>query len=339
MPTVKDLIPRSMSLKDVFPNLKYPVLCPPMANVSGASLATSVSRAGGLGLIGGGYSSEKLQKDLRAAADAKRDCPSLQVGFGILTFTYKSQTIIHDMIRELKDSQVLNCIWLFGGSEEAWIPNLKKEFPKLKVIVQVHTVENAKKMVEAGADVIVAQGSDAGGHGGAECSSIISLVPEIIQACPSVPVLAAGGISNGRSMFAAMSLGAQGVVLGTRFMVSDESLLPQKAKEVACHAVDGGRTTVQTRIYDEMRGTTDWPMTYSGRAIRNKTVEELSSGRSQEELKQDYNTAMEAGDYSRVVCWAGTGVGLVNQILPASVIVENLIVEYNQAVREAPKSL
>lgn len=326
-----------MSLEEFFSSIKYPIFGAPMANVSGSALAVAVSQAGGLGLIGGGYSTDKLRKDVLDAVNALKDQP-YQIGFGVLTFSIKDQAIIHSILQDVKETGKVNCVWLFGGDEEAWIPTLKKDFPEIIVMVQVHNVQAAQKMVECGADVIVAQGSDSGGHGGAESSSIISLVPEIIKSCPGVPVLAAGGIGNGQGIFAAMSLGAAGVVLGTRFMLSQESLLPQKAKEVACQARDGGRTTVQTRVYDEMRGTTDWPMNYTGRAIRNKTIEESLTGREEAELKQDYKTAMSAEDYSRVVCWAGTGVGLVNDILPAKEIVDNLVAEYNRAVQKAPKT-
>ncbi|CCG81993.1 Nitronate monooxygenase [Taphrina deformans PYCC 5710] len=326
-----------MSVNRLFSSIRYPIFGAPMANVSGSAVAAAVSRAGGLGLIGGGYSTDKLRKDVMDAVETLKDEP-YNIGFGVLTFSIKDQSIVHDILRDVEESGKVNSVWLFGGDEEKWIPGLKRDFPELVVMVQVHNVQAAQRMVECGADVIVAQGSDSGGHGGAESSSIISLVPEIVKSCPGVPVLAAGGISNGQGIFAALSLGAAGVVLGTRFMLSQESLLPQKAKEVACRAKDGGRTTVQTRLYDEMRGTTDWPMNFTGRAIRNKTIEESLTGREEAELKEAYKTAVGAEDYSRVVCWAGTGVGLVNDILPAAQIVTNLVKEYNEAVQKAPAS-
>lgn len=326
-----------MSFKQLFPNVRYPILCGPMANVSGWELALRVSQAGGLGLIGGGYSTEKLKLDVTTAlANRTKD---EQIGFGILTFTIKNKQDIVDILAAVESSQLISCVWLFGGSETPWIELLKVEFPRVKVIVQVHTVEAAQQVARAGANVLVAQGSDAGGHGGAESSSILTLVPEIIRACPDVVVLAAGGISNGLTMFAALALGAQAVVLGTRFMVSHESLLPQLAKELACKANDGGKNTVQTRVYDEMRGTTDWPMNYTGRAIRNLTIQESMSGRDQEEMKRDYQNAMGEGDYSRLVCWAGTGIGLINEILPVSKIVEQLVEEFNLAASNVPRPL
>lgn len=326
-----------MTLDQFLPNLRYPIICSPMANVSGWELALSVSQAGGLGLIGGGYSIDKLRSDITAALKHRKN--NEQIGFGILTFTIKDQSAIHQLLSDFEESQMISCIWLFGGSEEAWISSLKQTFPKLAIIVQVHTVHAATAMVEAGADVLVAQGSDAGGHGGAESSSLLTLVPELIQACPNTPIVAAGGISNGQTMYAALALGAQAVVLGTRFMLSQESVLPEAAKQVALKTRDGGKTTVQTRVYDEARGTTDWPMQYTGRAIRNLTIKESIEGRDQEALIADYKSAMETGDYGRLVCWAGTGIGLINDILPASEIVKRLVSEYNQAVNQAPQRI
>lgn len=330
------------TLADLFPGLRYPIFGAPMANVSGSALALAVSRAGGMGLVGGGYATDKLRDDVVTAIDDLAEpVERALIGFGILTFAVPRQDVVHRLLKEAREKRrdAVCCIWLFGGSEEEWIPALKEGFPEVVVLVQVHTVEKARLMVQAGADVIVAQGSDAGGHGGAESSSIISLVPEIVDACPGTPVLAAGGLSDGRTMFAALALGASGIVLGTRLMLSEESLLPAAAKEVARQASDGGRTTVQTRVYDEMRGTTDWPMSFTGRAIRNKTIEESLTGRDAAALKEDYSAAMSKGDYSRVVCWAGTGIGLVRDILPAGQIVRDIVREYNEAVAHAPKRL
>lgn len=326
-----------MSFKQLFPNVKYPILCGPMANVSGWELALRVSQSGGLGLIGGGYSTDKLADDVKTALQNRKG--NEQIGFGLLTFTMTDQQAILDILDSIKDSDLISCIWLFGGGEEVWVKLLRRHYSKFHIIIQVHTVEAALEAKQLGADIIVAQGSDAGGHGGAESSSILTLVPEIIAACPDTPVLAAGGISNGLTMYAAMTLGAQAVVLGTRFMLSQESLLPQKAKELASKARDGGKNTVQTRVYDEMRGTTDWPMNYTGRAIRNLTIQESLSGRDQEDMKRDYKEAIGQGDYSRLVCWAGTGIGMINEVLPTAEIIRRLVQEYNTAASKPCKAL
>ena len=203
-------------------------------------------------------------------------------------------------------------------------------------MVQVHGVDEAIRCVDAGAESIVAQGSDAGGHGGAHSSSILGLVPEFVdhpQIGGRVPVIAAGGISDGRGILSAFALGSVAVVLGTRFMITEESKLAQSAKELAALTRDGGQKTVQTRVYDEMRGTTDWPMRYTGRAIANDTFTDhmTAGGKETDEMRRLYKEAVGTGDYSRLVCWAGTAVGLANEILPAGQVVDNLVREYHAA--------
>ena len=317
------------TFQSLFPWLKYPIVSAAMAGVALADLAIAVSKAGAMGFIGSGYDIAALPPQFDKVVQARKTQQDLYVGVGLITFAVKDPVKYLEVLEGYID--FVCCIWLFGGGEQEWINLIKEKFPKLPIIVQVYDVKAAKEMVTAGADIIIAQGSDAGGHGGSSAASIVSLLPEIIAAVPGTPVLAAGGLSTGRTLLAARVLGAQGLVLGTRFMLSKEANLHDSAKELAVKTTDGGRTTVQTRVYDEMRGTTDWPQTYTGRAISNKTLEEQLSGRDVEELKKDYAVAAKSSDYSRVVCWAGTGVGSINDILPAGEIVARLMKEYQEA--------
>lgn len=319
----------------LMPDIRYPIVSAPMANVADADLAIAVSRAGGLGLIGGGYDVSKL-----AAQFDKVRAAGVTVGLGIITFAVPAdrRSALFDTLAEYAD--VVKLFWLFGGDEaEVWLPAFFEHFdgkPRPKTMVQVHGVQEAVRCVAAGAEAIVAQGSDAGGHGGAHSSSILGLVPEFVdhpEIGGRVPVLAAGGISDGRGVLAAFALGAVAVVVGTRFMITHESKLAQPAKELAAATRDGGQKTVQTRVYDEMRGTTDWPVRYTGRAIANDTFRDhVAAGNTEtEEMRTLYKEAMQTGDYSRLVCWAGTAVGLANAILPAGEVVANLVKEYHAA--------
>lgn len=329
-----------MSLKEIFPWLKYPIMSAPMAGVAGSELAIAVSSAGGLGFIAAGYDLTKLSDELLQVIEARKMTPELKVAVGIITHAVKDEEAFLNVLSKYKEHDVVAALWLFGGDESRWIKLARQKLPHLKIMVQVWTVQDAKIMADEGADIIVAQGSDAGGHGGASAASIISLLPEILEIIPaSIPVIAAGGLSNGKSILAATCLGASGVVLGTRFMLTKESKLPIKAKTLATKTTDGGRTTTQTGVYDQMRGTTDWPAVYSGRAIANKTLEEHLSGRDIKELKGDYTQAVQDGDYSRVVCWAGTGVGLMNEILPAAEVVATLVKEYDDAASKVRHSI
>jgi nitronate monooxygenase len=197
--------------------------------------------------------------------------------------------------------------------------------------------------------VVVAQGSDAGGHGTANSASIISLVPEIISNLPGTPVIAAGGISDATGVVAALALGAEGVVMGTRFAVCAESAMPDKAKAVIIQTQDGGASTkrfvlvliqksdFRTRIFDELRGK-DWLRTHDGRAIINDTLQDFENGVSGTELKEKFDVAMKEGDFSRLVVFAGTGSGLVTKRQTVAEIlteVETQVVERVKSVNEA----
>ncbi|ORY83884.1 hypothetical protein BCR37DRAFT_284988 [Protomyces lactucae-debilis] len=343
-----------MSLKQFFPWLKIPIMSAPMANLAGFDLARSVSEAGAFGFIAGGYNHAALQSNLIKAAEHKASLKGQQkeefhVGVGILTFTMKDGP--DQFVKILKsdakilDSGVLACVWLYGGEHDTWLKALKPLLSPLgiKLLVQIHTVKEAQAVVDAGADLIVAQGTDAGGHCGASNASIISLVPELCAHFASqdgqstrIPVLAAGGISHGRQMLAALTLGAQGVVVGTRLMPADETEFPKAGKDVVLTAKDGGASTILTRVYDEMRGTTDWPAQYTGRAIANVTASEHAEGQDPKVIREAYATAVKEGDFSRLVCWGGTGVGMVKQSGPAKEIISALVTEYNEALGVMP---
>ena len=134
----------------------------------------------------------------------------------------------------------------------------------------MQTLEQAKQAAAAGADVIIAQGRDAGGHSGT-MRGTIGLVPAVVDAVGPIPVVAAGGIADGRGLAAALSLGASGVSMGTRFTATVESLWDQAMKEKA--VASGGDQTAQTRVFDIVRGAA-WPAIYPGRALRNDFFEQ-----------------------------------------------------------------
>ena len=134
-----------------------------------------------------------------------------------------------------------------------------------KIICQVQTLAQAREAAAAGADIIIAQGRDAGGHSGMTRGTM-GLVPAVVDAVAPIPVVAAGGIADGRGLAAALALGAAGVSMGTRFTASRESLWDQAMKAATLAA--GGDQTEQTRVFDVVRGA-PWPAIYPGRALRN----------------------------------------------------------------------
>lgn len=165
-------------------------------------------------------------------------------------------------------------LWLFApdkpGAEgfRPWVDATRREAQRLStsvaVFAQVSSVREAMEAADAGVDVIVAQGADAGGHGTKAGAGVISLVPEVKDALTqhghgSVPLFAAGGVMEGRGFASVLALGADGAVLGTRLLLAEEATLHPSYRQAIIDTSDGGQSTLRTRLFDELRGTTGWP--------------------------------------------------------------------------------
>ena len=194
-------------------DIEHPVLLAPMDLVSGGRLAAAVSQAGGLGLLGGGYgNAEWIEREWGRAGNGR-------IGCGFITWSIaKNPDVLHRALVHRPAAVMLS----FGD------PRPFGEIIKAagsKLICQVQTLAHARQAIEARADVIVAQGTEAGGHG--MSSPLMTFLPQVVDlvvdACPDTPVVAAGGIADGRGFAAAFALGAEGVMMGTRFMSSAES--------------------------------------------------------------------------------------------------------------------
>jgi nitronate monooxygenase len=223
-----------------------------------------------------------------------------------------------------------------NAESSASAPSLPHDRPA--IFAQVSSVREALEAAEAGVDVIVAQGADAGGHGAKAAAGLTSLVPEIRDALPpDMPLFAAGGVMDGRGLASVQALGADGAALGTRFLASREAGVHPAYQRLIVEARDGGQSTLRTRLFDELRGTTDWPAAYDGRALRNESVREWEAagggGSSVDDLKAAYARAAADRDYGRLVAWAGTGVGLAREVKPAKDIVEDIVRECAQVVQ------
>lgn len=173
-------------------------------------------------------------------------------------------------------------------------------------------------------------GIEAGGHGNGSAPPILALVPEILQELTrnsgkieqpgsktQLPVVAAGGITTGAHVAALLALGASGVALGTRFLLTPESLYSLKQKEALQHA--HAASTVRTTAFDQVRGTLGWPSGIDGRGLRNQIVKNLESGMALSEARQLYEQAVKEDKPDGTIVWSGTGIGLVNEIKPAAV--------------------
>jgi nitronate monooxygenase len=295
----------------------HPVLLAPMDLVAGGRLAAAVTQAGGFGIIGGGYGNETWLREQFAAAQHAR------VGVGFITWSLARQPHLLDVCIEHAPAAIM---FSFGDASRH-IEKTKQA--GILTICQVQTAAMAREAVDYGADIIVAQGAEAGGHGIA-CGTI-SLVPTVVDAVgDSVPVVAAGGIADGRGFAAALALGASGILLGTRFYASEEALANADAKRriVACN---GGEETIRGILFDMARANV-WPAPYSGRILRNAFSRQWE-GRERELLQQlhvehpRYMAAREHHDYDTAAVIAGESAGLIHDVLPARAIVETIVSE------------
>jgi len=290
--------------------LLHPIVLAPMGGVSGGRLAAAVSNAGALGLVGGGYGDAAwLRKELSRVKD-ETDRPW---GVGLITWS------IQPGVLDLALGYRPDAFMLSFGDPRPHAPAIKAAGCKL--ICQVQDVDQALAAGEAGADLIVAEGTEAGGHGGTRAT--LALVPAVVDAAGAVPVIAAGGIGDGRGLAAALMLGACGVLIGTRFYASHEALGHEKAKQRMVAA--GGGETVRSGVFDIVRGHA-WPPGYLGRALRNRFFErwdgrEDDLARSLDVERPAFQAATREGDFETSMVWAGEVVDLIKSVESAADLV------------------
>ncbi len=291
--------------------IRHPIMLAPMDLVADGKLAATVSRAGGFGIIGGGYGDEAwLKRELDAAGDAR-------IGVGFITWSMAKQPRLLDLVLERKPAAVM----LSFGEVKPHAAKIKKSGALL--ICQTQTLAHAKEAVENHADVIVAHGAEGGGHGIAR--GTFALVPAVVDAAPGTPVAASGGVADGRGLAAALMLGADGVLVGTRFYASIEAAGFQSAKERIVKA--NGDSTIRGILFDIARRNV-WPAPFGGRVLRNEFSERWR-GREAElmqhpEEAERYAKARETGDYDTAAVIAGEVVDLIGDIPPAAEIVERI---------------
>ncbi len=303
--------------------IDHPVMLAPMDKVSGGALAAAVTRAGGLGMIGGGYGDEAW---LRAAIEQAGNHP---VGIGFITWSVQRNRSLWDLA--LRTSPALLMVSFGDGSEisqaarEAGVPDCW----------QIHRLEQAHQAIAAHADVIVVQGQEAGGHG--MDRGLIALLPAVRDLVgPDQLLLAAGGIADGRGLAAALMLGADGVMMGTRFWASEEAAGPISAKRRLVST--RGDDTIRTRVFDIARDV-DWPFHFTGRVARNAftdqwhdDIDQLQTHAGQQ--RERYAESDEE-DYDTRVLIAGEATDLIHSIEPAAVIVESVVAQAATLLRGA----
>ena len=298
--------------------IKYPIIQAGMVWASGWRLASAVSNAGGLGLIGAGSMHPAV---LRNHIKKFKKASNKPFGVNIPLFYPQLDEIISIIIEEK-----VPIVFTSAGSPRLWTSILKEN--DIKVVQVVSSVNFALKSQDAGVDAIVAEGFEAGGHNGREETTTMTLIP-MVKAEIDLPLIAAGGIATGSAMLAAIALGADGVQVGSRFVASNEASSHPSFKQEVVRAVEGSTVLTLKEIT---------PV----RMLKNSFFQKIASlyekGTDVEELKLVLGKGrakrgMFEGDLEEGELEIGQISGLINDILPAAQIVKNLIDEYNQALR------
>jgi nitronate monooxygenase len=317
-----------MALRTAFTEMlavEHPIALAPMGGTAGGALAAAVSNGGGLGLVGAGSGHRAwLDRELGLVVEAT-DRP-----WGVGFLAWAAQPSAVERALEHGPHAVMLS---FGDPRPLAGPVLDAGVP---LIVQVTDVDEAERALDVGAQVLVAQGAEAGGHGGRRAT--LPFVPVVADLAAPTPVLAAGGIADGRGLAAALVLGAAGALIGTRFQAAGEALVDP---EVAKRIVTGrGADTERSRVLDIARGA-PWPERYTARTLRNAFLDRWRGREAElaadEDARAAYRTAADRGDLSAAPIWAGEGIDLITELTPAADLVTIIATQAEDAlVRAAP---
>jgi nitronate monooxygenase len=314
-----------------FFGLEHPIVLAPMTPAAGAALASAVADAGALGLLGGGYGDRPWFVQ-EAAKVTRRD-----IGCGFITWSVER---VPDLFGEALER--FPRAMMLSFADPAMFAKRVKD-AGVPLICQVHTLEQALHAVDVGANVIVAQGTEAGGHG-MTARSTMSFVPAVVDAVSrrarDVMILAAGGIADGRGLAAALMLGADGVLMGTRFWATQEAIIHPAAKARVVAA--SGDETIRTSVYDVVRQR-DWPAGYTGRLMKNEFIEEwhgreVELASIQKDELRKVEAAYEAGDYDIANVTVGESIGLVSDVPRAGDLVRRISAEATARLSQGDKT-
>ncbi|KAJ7048925.1 hypothetical protein C8F01DRAFT_1266460 [Mycena amicta] len=301
--------------------LKTPIVSAPMAFAASPEMAAAVTSGGGFGTLSALFdSSEAIKQKMEAVRKLLGiSCGTpLPIAVGFVGWMLDTTEVSDDprLLNTLNELPV--AIWLaFGdiGKWGDWGPSKTPFVTRPKLIVLFFK---------------------AGGHGRADAPPLMSLFQAVVQSLPAdkTPLLvAAGGITTGAQIAGLLTMGAAGIVVGTRFLFTPECEYSTAAKQ-AILAADLN-ATVRTRAYDEVRHTDGWPTEYDGRAIRNAVMDDVEAGLSLEERLAKFDAGKAAGETSRMVVWAGVGAGLIKEIRPVADVLKEL---HGDAVKQLKAS-
>jgi len=310
--------------------IQYPIVSAPMAFAGGGALAGAVSRAGGLGLIGGGYGDPTWLDEQFKAASGER------VGVGFITWSLKQSPSLLTAVLRHRPAAVM----LSFGDPRPFVDEIRDAGAKL--ICQCQNLDHVWDAIDVRADIVVAQGAEAGGHGALR--GTISFVPEaadlLARHAPEAHLLAAGGIADGRGLAAAIMLGAEGVLMGTRFWATQEALVSGRHHQSIIEAT--GDDTIRTTTPDIARQI-PWPRGFTARIRRNAFTQRWH-GR-EDELEQQiaiegpkYRQAFGEGDPNNTGVWFGEAAGIIREIERAGGLVRRIAGEAEALLTTGPKS-
>lgn len=297
-------------------SIQYPIIQAGMIWASGWRLASAVANAGGLGLLGAGSMYPDV---LREHIQKCKDATAKPFGVNVPMLYPDIEELMKIIIEE-----GVKIVFTSAGNPKTWTAHLKDQ--DITVVHVVSSLKFAQKAEAAGVDAVVAEGFEAGGHNGREESTTFTLIPLVAEGV-SVPVIAAGGIATGKSMLAAMALGAEGVQIGSRFVASEEASSHPAFKE---HVVAAGEGATHLTLKELA------PV----RMMKNKFYQEVMDAyancASSEQLRELLGRArakrgMFEGDLEDGELEIGQVSAQINDILPAAQIVENIVAEFNKA--------
>ncbi len=306
--------------------VEHPVVCAGMGGGhTGGELVGHVSEAGGLGVIGASFVPEEGVRQIAARA---REITSKPIGINLLLHATEERI---DEVLQLEPA-VFSTAWPRDDQDLAAI-FARAHDRGIRVMHMVPRVEDAVEAAEAGADVIVAQGNEGGGHVGEMATTVV--VRQVVEAVAPIPVLAAGGFADGAGLAAALALGAAGVLLGTRFLATDEAPLPAAFKEAL--VASRGDDTIVTTVPDSLSGR-DWPGAWT-RVRRTSFISDWLGREPELRRRRDAVwESLEAAEESEPgLIWMGQAAGLIDSVLPAGEVVRRVVAEAEEALRTLPR--
>jgi nitronate monooxygenase len=310
--------------------LRHPIMSAPMANHSGGRLAAAVSAGGGLGTFGG--INPGGPDWIRQQISIARTGTDADFGVGFIT------NFIRGPEFEVCLEEHVPVIVLSFGDPTVWMKRIRGE--GLRVVCQVQTLEGVRQARDLGADAIIVQGNEAGGHSGYMMT--LPLLSMAADLAGDVPLVAAGGIANGRGLAGVLAAGAEGAMLGTAFLATPECAeVPDHVKQRIVES--DGQDTIHSQIYDIMSGAA-WPEGIGGRCQANSFTREWA-GREEElrERREDLLPRLRQGQQLRdpdfETVWMGQSAGMVTAIRPAAEVISSICEHAEVLLRKRPKML